>query len=61
MDLNSKNGTKVDDLKIVEEQIFIGTKIEIGSTKITLDTKYMTMDEKRIFTRKRNWWGKKRE
>lgn len=61
MDLNSKNGTKVDDLKIDEEQIFIGTKIEIGSTKITLNTKYMTMDEKRIFTRKKEIGGAKKE
>jgi pSer/pThr/pTyr-binding forkhead associated (FHA) protein len=53
IDLNSKNGTLLDKAKIEEEQVFIGTKIEIGNSKIVLDSKYMDSEEKKIYTRRK--------
>lgn len=53
IDLNSKNGTLLDKSRIEEEQLFIGSKIEIGNSKIAIDSKHMTSEEKRAFTRKK--------
>lgn len=51
-DLGSKNGTKVNDVKISSEVIFyIGDEITVGSLKISLNAQEMNLDEIKTNTR----------
>lgn len=51
-DLGSKNGTKVNDIKINSEAIFyIGDVISVGSLRISLNAQEMNLDEIKTHTR----------
>ncbi len=51
-DLGSKNGTKVNDIKINNESIlYIGDVIAIGSLRISLNAQEMNLDEIKTHTR----------
>jgi pSer/pThr/pTyr-binding forkhead associated (FHA) protein len=44
-DLNSKNGTYLNDIKIEQSDVFIGDEIKLGNTKITIAKEKMTQEE----------------
>lgn len=49
-DLDSKNGTYLNGIRVEHSEVFIGDEVRIGNTVITLDDKHMSPDSVDILT-----------
>lgn len=49
-DLDSKNGTYLNGIRIEQSEIFIGDEIKIGDTLVTLEEKHMSPDSIEVLT-----------